>query len=55
LGPPLHEKTLFDEKIRYFRVLDTLGSLTGVNTVHEQLAAMRAITAKDHVHLTDLL
>jgi hypothetical protein len=35
------------------RVLDTLGALTGKNTVDEQLSGMHAITSKDNVHLTD--
>ncbi len=47
------KKTLFDSKIRQARVLDTLGALTGKNTVDEQLSGMRAITSKDNVHLTD--
>jgi hypothetical protein len=47
------KKTLFDSKIRQARVLDTMGALTGKNTVEEQLSGMHAITAKDNVHLTD--
>jgi hypothetical protein len=47
------KKTLFDSKIRQARVLDTLDALTGKNTVDEQLSGLRAITAKDNVHLTD--
>jgi hypothetical protein len=33
--------------------LDTLGTLTGKNTVDEQLASLRKITSKDNVHLND--
>ena len=34
------------------RVLDTLGSITGKNTVSEQLASLRKVTTQDNVHLT---
>ncbi len=47
------KKTLFDSKIRQARVLDTFGALTGKNTIDEQLSGLRAVTAKDNVHLTD--
>jgi hypothetical protein len=33
--------------------LDTLGTLTGKNTVDEQLASLRKITSKDNVHLNE--
>jgi hypothetical protein len=35
------------------RVLDTLGCLTLTNNTSEQLAALKHITSKDHVHLTE--
>ncbi len=47
------KKTLIDGKIRNSRVLDTLGTLTGKNTVDEQLAGLRKVTSKDNVHLND--
>jgi hypothetical protein len=47
------KKTLIDGRIRNSRVLDTLGTLTGKNTVDEQLAGMRKVTSKDDVHLND--
>ncbi len=36
------------------RVLDTLGAITGKNTVASQLELLKSITAKDNVHLTSL-
>jgi hypothetical protein len=47
------KKTLIDGRIRNSRVLDTLGTLTGKNTVDEQLAGLRKVTSKDNVHLND--
>ncbi len=34
------------------RVLDTLGAITGKNSVASQLEVLKSITAKDNVHLT---
>jgi len=34
------------------RVLDSLGALTGKNTVAEQVTELRKVTARDNVHLT---
>jgi hypothetical protein len=47
------KKTLIDGKVRNARVLDTLGTLTGKNTVDEQPASLRRITSKDNVHLNE--
>jgi hypothetical protein len=47
------KKTLIDGKVRNARVLDTLGTLTGKNTVDEQLVSLRKITSKDNVHLNE--
>ncbi len=43
------KKTLIDGKVHNARVLDTLGTLTGKNTVDEKLASLRKITSKDNV------
>jgi hypothetical protein len=42
-----------ESHIRNFRVLNTLGTLTGKNTIEEQVLAMHNITSKDNVHLTE--
>jgi len=34
------------------RVLDSLGALTGKNTLSEQVSELRKVTARDNVHLT---
>jgi hypothetical protein len=47
------KKTLIESRIRNTRVLDTLGTLTGKNTVDEQLAGLHQVTSKDNVHLND--
>ena len=47
------KKCLMESHIRNFRVLDTLGALTGKNTIDEQISAMHSITSKDNVHLTE--
>jgi len=47
------KKTLIESRIRNTRVLDTLGTLTGKNTVEEQLAGLHKVTSKDNVHLND--
>jgi hypothetical protein len=43
---------LAKEGLPYTRVLDTLGAITGKNTVASQLEVLKSITAKDNVHLT---
>ena len=44
---------LVGERVSNMRVLDTLGCLTLTNNTSEQLTALKHITSKDHVHLTE--
>jgi hypothetical protein len=46
------KNTLTTDRVSNMRVLDTLGSLTSINTTTEQLAPLKLITARDNVHLT---
>jgi hypothetical protein len=47
------KSTLLGDRVSNMRVLDTLGCLTHSSNPPEQLAALRQITSKDNVHLTE--
>jgi hypothetical protein len=44
---------LVGERVSNMRVLDTLGCLTQTNNTSDQLTALKHLTSKDHVHLTE--
>jgi hypothetical protein len=47
------KSTLLGDRVSNMRVLDTMGCLTNSTNPPEQLAALKQITAKDNVHLTE--
>jgi hypothetical protein len=47
------KSTLLRDRVSNMRVMDILNCLTHKANPPEQLAALKAITAKDNVHLTD--
>jgi hypothetical protein len=47
------KSTLLGYRVSRMRVLDTLGCLTNSSNPPEQLAALKQLTTKDNVHLTD--
>jgi hypothetical protein len=47
------KRILMAERVSNMRVLDTLGCLSNSTNPPEQLAALKAITSKDNVHLTE--
>ncbi len=47
------KSTLLGDRVPNMRVLDTLGCLTHSSNPPEQLAALKHLTTKDNVHLTD--
>jgi len=46
------KSVLVRSQVQNMRVLDSLGALTGKNTVAEQVTELRKVTARDNVHLT---
>jgi hypothetical protein len=46
------KESLIRGGVQNMRVLDTLGSITGKNTLPSQLDSLKLITARDNVHLT---
>jgi hypothetical protein len=47
------KRILMSERVPSMRVLDTLGCLTHATNPPEQLAALKSITSRDNVHLTE--
>ncbi len=46
-------RTLLRDRVSNMRVLDTMGCLTNTTNPPEQLTALKHITARDNVHLTE--
>jgi hypothetical protein len=47
------KSTLLGDRVSNMRVLDTLGCLTNSTNLPEQLAALKHLTARDNMHLTE--
>ncbi len=51
--PQSMKSTLLGDRVSNMRVLDTLGCPTNPSNLPKQLAALKQLTTRDNVHLTD--